>query len=130
MQLLISVTAAFIIAEISKFMIESLRKRRLSWQSLTAYGGMPSIHAALVGSASAGVYLLEGISSLFIITLIFGLIVVRDAVVLRGAVSEQAVTLNRLLKRKQLEEILGHTGSQVLAGLAIGIATAILIFWL
>lgn len=69
-------------------------------------GGMPSSHSALVSALSTSVGLLEGFdSAIFLITLIFSAVIVHDAIRIR----------------KQ------HTLSDVLVGIAVGIAVTLLI---
>jgi len=74
------------------------------------YGGMPSTHSALTASITTLLGLKIGFASpIFAVSLVFTIIVMRDAVTFRKILGEQ---LNRQL---------GHTTPQVLAGGAWGI---------
>lgn len=93
-------------------------------------GGMPSSHAAAVTALTVTAALQEGINSnLFVITLFFSVIVLRDAVGVRHSSGIQAKTMNALGRilsdRFQIEyhpvkEIQGHKPLEVLVGCFIG----------
>jgi hypothetical protein len=95
-------------------------------------GGMPSSHAATVVSLATSIYLKEGVTALFVSTLIFGLVIMSDAMGIRQSAGKQAQVLNEIMedirlkkfKVNRLYEILGHTPRQVLAGSLLGIIVA------
>ena len=107
---------------------------------LTAYGGMPSSHAAVVTSLSTMVAYHEGFWSVaFAISAIFSAIVITDAIVLRGFIQAHGEALDHLIKKlpeaeqKSLTFIpskLRHTMPQVLVGIVIGFAIATIIYLL
>lgn len=104
---------------------------------LTAYGGMPSSHAAVVTSLSTMIAYHEGFWSVaFAIAAIFSAIVITDAIVLRGFIQSHGEVLDHLVKKlpeseqKSLVFIpakLRHTLPQVLVGIVIGFAIATII---
>jgi len=104
---------------------------RFFWKT----GGMPSSHSAAVTSLTTSVGLIEGFNStLFIITLVFALIVIRDALGVRRAAGSQAKALNTMGKQlqsklkipfKMVKEISGHTVPEVSIGIILGFFIAV-----
>lgn len=118
-------------------LIIDLNKKRFSWANAFGYGGMPSSHAALVGSLATAVYLVEGASVAFAISVVLAFIVLRDALGLRGYLSQHARIINKLIKDLPdeeeykypiLEERIAHTRLQLLIGFILGIVLTLLVF--
>lgn len=114
-----------------------LYKNRFSWSKAFGYGGMPSSHAALVASLSTAIYLLEGLSVNFSLSLIVATIVLRDAVGLRGYLTDHARIINKLIKDLPdeeefkypvLEDRISHTWLQILVGAILGVILTLLFF--
>lgn len=100
-------------------------------------GGMPSSHSALVSSLAAGIGIKDGFNSnLFVFALFSAIIVVRDAVGVRRSSGLQAKALNDLGAKvseteddytfRPVREIQGHKPIEAVAGIILGIITAIL----
>ena len=96
---------------------------------------MPSSHSGAVSALTMSVFFAEGITTVFAITLVLSLIVIRDAYGLRKEVGEQAKTINRIafdLKQlknihiPKLRELVGHTSTQVTVGILLGISVAVI----
>jgi acid phosphatase family membrane protein YuiD len=127
---------AWVIAQILKVVLRSVRQRRLNLRVLAETGGMPSSHAAIVMGLTTGVGRIDGLaSSSFAIALIFSLVVMYDAQGVRRAAGRQAEVLNRVIedlfgqrgfREERLRELLGHTPTQVLVGALLGIAVGLL----
>ncbi len=129
------------IAQIIKFFI-STNKLKPNLKNLMAYSGMPSSHSAAVISLATIIALYEGLSSpIFAISLIFAIVVVRDALGLRRYLGQHGKILNVLVKDLKDDELLdaryphllekiGHTPWQVLIGGIIGLATSLIGFYL
>jgi acid phosphatase family membrane protein YuiD len=113
------------------------RRRKLHEAIETAIwrtGGMPSSHSAVVCALTASVGFAEGIASnLFIFSLWFALVVLRDALGVRRASGLQARALNHLGRQAAektgvdfhaVKEIQGHTPLEVLVGALLGIFIA------
>ena len=94
-------------------------------------GGMPSSHSSIVACLVTTIGFSEGITSnTFILSFVFFLVVIRDAVGVRRANGIQANVLNRLgheLKDKELiaeykkiKEVQGHTPMEVIVGIILG----------
>lgn len=135
----LSSVSSLFFAQLLKAVVVVLRgKKRNNRELLQTFawstGGMPSSHAALVCSLSTSVAFSEGISSnLFIVTLFFALIIMRDAMGVRRSSGLQARALNflgrQLGERQEIEyhpvkEIHGHAPLEVVVGALLGIIIA------
>lgn len=117
---------------IVKYLIHTLyQKKRTPYHSLMGYGGMPSTHAAIVGSMTTLIGLKEGLDSpLFGISFTFMLIILFDAYSLRRHMQTQAILINQLNHTPVLKEQVGHTLQEIIAGMCWGVAIALLIQYL
>ena len=112
------------------------RTRRIDFQYLASLGGMPSAHSAMVSALAVSVGLNEGFgSTLFVVAFALAIIVMFDASTVRRATGQQARLLNQIvdelfkehhLSEQKLLELLGHTRTEVLAGMLVGIVVAAL----
>ncbi len=103
----------------------------LFWQT----GSMPSSHSALVASLCTTIGFRSGINSdVFILSLCFFFVTIRDAVGVRRASGIQAKVLNKLGKKlaeegiidyKSIKEVQGHTPSEVAIGVLLGFFTGL-----
>lgn len=94
-------------------------------------GGMPSSHSALVCAVTTSIGFHSGIySDVFILSLCFAFVVIRDALGVRRASGIQAKTLNEIGKElqsqniihfKAVKEIHGHKPLEVLVGCFLGV---------
>lgn len=127
--------SAVIIAQILKFFVHLIWKRKVDLRLFTTTGGMPSSHAAGVMGLATTVGLIQGFSSVdFAMALGYALVVMYDAAGVRRAAGKQAACLNRIImdiyKQElkeaggKLKELLGHTPLQVIVGAAFGVAYA------
>ena len=97
-------------------------------------GGMPSSHSAMVSAMAASVAFVEGINtSLFVITVMFALIIIRDALGVRRSSGIQARVLNWLgrqaaeklkIEYHPVKEVTGHSPLEVIVGMLLGIIIA------
>ena len=91
---------------------------------------MPSAHSGVVVVVATMIGKSEGISSpIFALAFFFAFVVMYDACGVRRAAGKQAHILNEIVNTKglttlqvneKLEELLGHTPTQVLVGALIG----------
>lgn len=132
---LITGISAVIIAQILKFFVHLIWKRKVDLRLFTTTGGMPSSHAAGVMGLSSTVGLICGWSSIeFAMAFGYALVVMYDAAGVRRAAGKQAACLNRIImdiyKQElkeaggKLKELLGHTPMQVLVGAVFGVLYA------
>lgn len=116
---------AWLLAGCSKFAINSLRARRLAFD-LIGYGGMPSNHSAIVSSMAMLIALREGVAHpAFGVAVTLAFIVMLDASSLRRQVGLHAQAINALSSPpgNGLRERMGHTRSEIAAGLLVGVCT-------
>lgn len=92
-------------------------------------GGMPSSHAAVISAFTTLLYLDQGVTPVFLTAGMLAGIVVFDAITFRRQLGIQAKLINTLRKKgPKIEENLGHEPTEVLAGVIIGIALAVLLY--
>ena len=132
---LFSGITAVILAQITKFFVHLIWKRKVDLRLFTTTGGMPSSHAAGVMGLSTTVGLICGWNSIeFSMAVGYALVVMYDAAGVRRAAGKQAACLNKIImdvyKQElkeaggRLKELLGHTPMQVVAGAIFGVAYA------
>lgn len=127
-----------LLTQLIKFIIQAMRGE-FRWSSLQEYGGMPSAHTAFVASLSTVVGIHEGIeSAAFAISVIFSLLIIRDAIGLRQFLGRHAMIINMLVKDLPddieakypsfLVERVGHTPLQAIVGGLIGLILALTLY--
>jgi len=114
---------ALLLAEALKALIDLIRHRRKI--RFISTGGMPSGHSALVSALVVVVAYHEGVSStLFMVSAVLALIVMFDAAHLRQQVGLHAKILNKLDKKANLDESIGHRLFEVILGALFGAVVA------
>jgi len=126
---------AWLIAQVLKIILYARKQRRINFRLLLGSGGMPSSHSATVMALCIAVGRIEGWNtSLFIVSLIFAIIIMTDAVGVRRAVGQQARILNIMvdelyekgtISEWRLKELLGHTPVEVFVGAGLGVLIAL-----
>ncbi len=114
-----------------------VRQRQLDFRVLVSTGGMPSAHTALVCAVATSVGIRLGFGSAeFALAAFFASIVMFDAQSVRRAAGLQARLLNEIvqelfrehhLSQRRLAELLGHTRTEVFAGMLLGVLCAALL---
>lgn len=134
--------STIVTAQLIKFIIESIRDKKLRWGRLfNGNGGMPSSHTSFTFSLAMSVGYIEGFTSpLFAVALISSLVTAYDAMGLRMESGKHAVILNKISEElfegdtkegmKHLKEELGHKPLEVLMGFVLGIITSSIIVYL
>ena len=130
--------AAWLIAQTMKVALGVIREKKFNFRWFLGTGGMPSSHAASVSSLATSVGIVYGFdSALFAISLVFALVVMFDAQGVRRSTGQQATILNKMMddiywkgqiEEKRLEELVGHTPVQVLAGFLFGVVCALFLY--
>lgn len=131
----LSAIVSLLMAQFIKMVINIFSYRSRSFKEviltfLWKTGGMPSSHSALVVALATSVALVDGAGSdLFIVSLFFALVVIRDAMGVRRSAGIQARTLNLLGKDlssrlgipfRPVKEVQGHSPVQVAVGGLLG----------
>lgn len=123
-RVLLAVLLAGFSAQAIKLTHYWFRQKTLTWHDLVVTGGMPSSHSAFVTSLATSIYLQEGASTAFAVSLVLAFIVLRDAFGVRRTVGEEGRLISEILKRLKLNTdthiALGHTPLQVLVGALMG----------
>ena len=125
--IVISCFLAWVITQTSKGVIISYKKKKFKWEYLLATGHMPSSHSGTVSALVTAVYLNQGLTSLFAVSFVFALVVMRDSFGARFLIGEQAKIINKLAKTN-LKEVTGHIFKEVVVGAIIGVIAAIIVF--
>lgn len=133
---------SWFVAQVIKTILYAVINKELDMTRLMGDGGMPSAHSATVTAVAAMTGLLCGFGSpLFALACILAIIVMHDAMGVRLETGKQAKLLNemvtllealgqpKLSMEKKLKEFVGHTPSQVMAGMLLGIVVAVVCFY-
>ena len=126
-KIIVSCFLAWAIAHALKGIIMGFKRKELKWEYVIAAGHMPSSHSGFVSSLVTAVYLDQGITSLFAVSLVFALIVMRDSFGSRFSIGEQAKVINKIAKTR-LKEVTGHKFKEVVVGAIIGIIVTIIVY--
>ena len=128
---------ACVVSQLTKIILGTIEQRRFDFRWFLGTGGMPSTHVAGVTALTASVGLHVGVeSALFASTLVFTIITMFDAQGVRRWSGRQAQVLNKILEdmyfkrriqEERLKELLGHTPTEVFAGMGVGLVTALVI---
>jgi hypothetical protein len=126
--IVISCFLAWVITQTLKTLIMSYKQKKFKIEYLLATGHMPSSHSGIVSSLVTAVYLEQGLTTLFTVSFIFALVVIRDSFGARFLIGENAKVINKLAKTN-LKEVTGHRFKEVVVGSIIGIVIAISYFY-
>ena len=134
--ILTGLIAAFA-AQLIKFIIFTIKSRKINFKIFTTKGGMQSSPSAVVMRLSTSVGIISGFDSpIFAVAFGYALIVMYDAAGLRRAAGKTAACLNKMMDDfykhdlqafgGKLKELLGHTPLEVFFGALFGILFAFL----
>lgn len=133
---LIAIIAAWFCAQGIKYLGMSIKDR--SWRQLRRLyvsGNMPSAHSTSVVALAVLIALKDGIDTIqFAIVILFGLIVMYDAVMVRRSSGEQGTAVRQLIEELKSGVVKpraaqGHTPLEVLAGALLGTIIGIVVFF-
>lgn len=127
----------WIVASFVKMLIAAWKTHEFDFVYLVSTGGMPSSHSATVSALAFGIGYTEGFGTpIATLAFAFAVITMLDATTVRYAAGEHAKVLNAIIRdikelklkpAQRFKELLGHTRTEVLWGMAIGIAWATLV---
>lgn len=125
----------WVVAQSVKYLIISVRKRRLvSLRQLYGSGNMPSAHSATVVAVLVLIGLIDGIDSgLFGLAAVFSSVVLYDAMMVRRSSGEQGASLTALIKEQKSNVRLprvakGHTPVEVAVGTLLGLIVGVAVY--
>ena len=128
----LSAAASWFIAQCTKMIIETV-KYGFDPKRLSGGGGMPSAHSATVTALVCATAMKYGMGGFeFPMALFFAIIVIYDARGVRYQTGRQSVILNRmkdpdLAPDIHLDENMGHTVPEIIAGCLTGAVCAVII---
>ena len=121
-------------AQIVKLIGLWFKHKSLTWSDLVVTGGMPSSHSAFVISLVTIIYLVEGTSTAFAISLVLAMIAIRDAFGVRRTAGEEGIVINQMMKKLKMKKkthfAMGHTPLQVTVGSIIGFLVSVGVYYL
>lgn len=133
---------SWLTAQVLKTILYAAINKELDFTRLLGDGGMPSAHSATVTAVAVMTGLTCGFGSpVFAVACITAIIVMHDAMGVRLETGRQAKMLNemvalfealgqpKLSMEKKLKEFVGHTPLQVLAGMLLGVAVAVIYYF-
>ena len=135
-QVLWCAVAAWFIAQALKIPTYWIIEKELNWKRFFGSGGMPSSHTSFVTALTIMVGVTEGFgTAIFAVSFTLAAIVMYDATGVRRETGTQGQVINQILRsvfidgkpisEDNLKEMVGHKPIEVMAGLILGIITAV-----
>ena len=133
-KIIIAIILAGFGAQLIKLILIWFKHKTLNFHDLVVTGGMPSSHSAFVVSLATIIYLVEGPSSTFAVSLVLAFIVIRDAFGVRRTVGEEGKFITKLLHKVHMKVSThfsqGHTPLEVLVGCLVGFIISVWVYYL
>ena len=117
--------------QLFKLIYDLVTTKKFNFKRILGAGGMPSSHSAVVVALCTMIGKNYGINSaIFGLSMVFAFVVMYDAAGVRRAAGKQAKLLNKIVQTpglsgvevtEKLQEVLGHTPTQVFVGAFIGL---------
>jgi acid phosphatase family membrane protein YuiD len=134
---LLSAIAVQVLCQIFKFIMYSIKEKKIMLRYLHTAGGMPSSHSAFVTALCISTGLYNGFASeFFAISFVLAAIIIYDAYRLRGTVQSHSHLLQKLIRllpeeeRENVELMVGHTVPEIITGIITGAFFSIGFFFL
>lgn len=128
--------AVWFFIQLFKLIYDLVTTRKFNFKRILGAGGMPSSHSAVVTSLATMIGMNQGFDSqMFALATIFAFVVMYDAAGIRRAAGKQAHILNMIVNTpglsgvevtEKLQEVLGHTPTQVIVGAIIGVIVGLI----
>ena len=122
--------ATWFFIQLFKLVYDLVTTKKFNFKRILGAGGMPSSHSAVVVALCTMIGKAYGINSaIFGLSVVFAFVVMYDAAGVRRAAGKQAKLLNKIVQTpgltgvevtERLQEVLGHTPTQVFVGAFIG----------
>ena len=128
--------ATWFFIQLFKLIYDLITTKKFNFKRILGAGGMPSSHSAVVVALCTMIGKNYGINSaIFGLSVVFAFVVMYDAAGVRRAAGKQAKLLNKIVQTpgltnvevtEKLQEVLGHTPTQVFVGAFIGVIVGII----
>ena len=128
--------ATWFFIQLFKLIYDLVTTKKFNFKRILGAGGMPSSHSAVVVALCTMIGKNYGISSaIFGLSVVFAFVVMYDAAGVRRAAGKQAKLLNKIVQTpglsnvevtEKLQEVLGHTPTQVFVGAFIGLVVGLI----
>ena len=128
--------AVWFFIQLFKLIYDLVTTKKFNFKRILGAGGMPSSHSAVVTSLATMIGINQGFDSqMFALATIFAFVVMYDAAGVRRAAGKQAHILNMIVNTpglsgvevtEKLQEVLGHTPTQVIVGAIIGVIVGLI----
>ena len=122
--------ATWFFIQLFKLIYDLVTTKKVNFKRILCAGGMPSSHSAVVVALCTMIGKGFGVNSaIFALSIVFAFVVMYDAAGVRRAAGKQAKLLNKIVQTpglsnvevtEKLQEVLGHTPTQVIVGALIG----------
>ena len=128
--------ATWFFIQLFKLIYDLVTTKKFNFKRILGAGGMPSSHSAVVVALCTMIGKNYGINSaIFGLSVVFAFVVMYDAAGVRRAAGKQAKLLNKIVQTpglsnvevtEKLQEVLGHTPTQVFVGAFIGLLVGLI----
>lgn len=128
--------ATWFFIQLFKLIYDLVTTKKFNFKRILGAGGMPSSHSAVVVALCTMIGKNYGINSaIFGLSVVFAFVVMYDAAGVRRAAGKQAKLLNKIVQTpglsnvevtEKLQEVLGHTPTQVFVGAFIGLIVGLI----
>lgn len=128
--------ATWFFIQLFKLIYDLVTTKKFNFKRILGAGGMPSSHSAVVVALCTMIGKNYGINSaIFGLAVVFAFVVMYDAAGVRRAAGKQAKLLNKIVQTpglsgvevtEKLQEVLGHTPTQVFVGAFIGLVVGLI----
>ena len=128
--------ATWLFIQLFKLIYDLVTTKKFNFKRILGAGGMPSSHSAVVVALCTMIGKNYGINSaIFGLSVVFAFVVMYDAAGVRRAAGKQAKLLNKIVQTpglsnvevtEKLQEVLGHTPTQVFVGAFIGLIVGLI----
>ena len=128
--------ATWFFIQLFKLIYDLITTKKFNFKRILGAGGMPSSHSAVVVALCTMIGKNYGVNSaIFGLSVVFAFVVMYDAAGVRRAAGKQAKLLNKIVQTpglsnvevtEKLQEVLGHTPTQVFVGAFIGLVVGLI----
>lgn len=121
-----------ITGQIVKQIVFVVQGEKITWKTMLTDGGLPSSHSGTMSALTTTIFYVDGLSTIFYLAFFMTIIVAKDAFGVRRESGKHARLLKKVMHKLDLRDVehikllVGHTKTQVIAGLIWGILVAVL----